>query len=322
MRVLFFGTSAFAVPSLDALARRGHELIGCCTQPDRPKGRGLVAQPSPIKEAAVRLGIPVQEPTDLRAALPELQRLRPDLGIVIAYGRIVPREVLDAPRHGMLGLHPSRLPKYRGADPIRAAMLAGETDTAVTIFRLNERMDAGEIALQEDVPIDPIETAEELTLRLAHRGADRLADAVDRLAAGTLTLIPQDDRQATFTSKLSKSDGAIAWDAPAERIARQVRALVPWPGVHTTWHGEPLKVWAAHVEVGSSGPGVGGSIESAAAGSREPGTVIRVGAEGIVVATGTGQLTITELQAPGGRRMPARDFLAGHRIVPGERFGA
>ncbi len=307
MRLLFFGTSAFAVPSLEALVERRHQILRCITQPDRPQGRGLRPPPSPVKMAATKLGLPVEEPADVRASLSAWQSDRPDLGVVIAYGRILPRDVLSLPRHGMVGVHPSRLPRYRGANPIAWPILEGQTATAVTVFRLNERMDAGDIAVQRDVPIAPNDTTDTLSHRLASLGASFLLETIVQIEQGSVRWTPQDDTQATVARKFSKADGRIDWTQPAVAIARLVRAADPWPGAHTTCRGEFLKVWKA----------VGG--ESKAAG--EPGVIVDASAQGIVVETGSGRLTIHELQPAGGRRMQAGEFLAGHALRVGEILG-
>ena len=307
MRILFFGTSAFAVPILERLVERGHAVVGCVTQPDRPQGRGLKLKPSPVKAAATARGLRIDEPERLCEAMPGWRALDAELGVVVAYGRILPADLLALPPHGMLGVHPSMLPKYRGANPMGAAILGGETATGVTIFRLNASMDAGEIALQREVPIEPNDTTEALSTRLADLGAELLVDAVDRLAAGRLTLTAQDDSQATFSSKISKADGRIEWGRPAAAIHRLVRAATPWPGAWTTWRGEILKVWDAQPAP---------STTSAAAGA-----VISAGADGLTVATGQGALVIRELQIAGGRRVSSKEFLAGHRMNAGDALG-
>ncbi len=308
MRILFFGTSAFAVPILERLVDRGHAVVSCVTQPDRPQGRGLKLKPSPVKAAAMARALRIDEPERLREAMPGWRALDPELGVVVAYGRILSADLLSLPPHGMFGVHPSLLPKYRGANPMGAAILAGETATGVTIFRLNARMDAGEIALQRQVAIEPNETTGALSTRLADLGAELLVDAVDRLAAGSLTLSAQDDSQATFSSKISKTDGRIDWTRSAETIHRLVRAATPWPGAWTMWHGEMLKLWDAQPA---------SSTTSAA-----PGTVINAESDGISVATGQGALVVRELQIAGGRRVSVREFLTGHRMNAGDILGS
>ena len=307
MRILVLATAAFAVPSLEALVTHGHQIVGCLTQPQRPQGRGLLRLPSPVKTAAARLGLPVEEPENLGGHLADIQSRHPDLGVVISYGRLIPVSYLQTPRHGMLGVHPSLLPKYRGAGPMMWAILNGESETGLTIFRLNDRLDAGDILLQRTAAIEPRETAERLSDRLAHLGAALLLDAVRRLEEGTAAFRPQDERQATYAPKLTKHHGRIDWQHGAESIDRQIRAMKPWPGTYTEWRGQPLKIAAA-----SLGP---------SAGEGRPGQVVKVSPEGLAVATGHGLLVIEELQPAGRRQMPVRDFLAGHEVKIGECFG-
>ena len=308
MRIVFVGTSAFAVPSLQALVHGGRTVVSCVTQPDRPQGRGLVSQPSPVKVAAQALGIPLREPTDLHHAADELRTLNPEVGVVIAYGRLVPAELLRLPTHGMLGLHPSLLPRYRGASPIVWALLNGDLKTGVTVFRLNERMDAGDILLQRVTPIDSRDTAEDLSERLARAGAQLVLDAVGALERGTASFQPQDERAATTTTKLTKAHGLVEWTTPAAVIDRMVRALNPWPGVTARLGGQDVRLWVAEIE------------ESAATTSAPAGTVVRVEPDAFVVATGRGQLVVREVQPAGRRRMSVREFLAGHAVNAGEHF--
>jgi len=308
MRVIFFGTSAFAVPSLQRLAAR-HTVVLCVTQPDRPRGRGLVREPSPVKQAAVKLGVPLAQPARLTMAA--LESVQADLGAVASYGQLIRREVLEYPAHGILGVHPSLLPKYRGAAPVAWALLRGETVTGATIFRLNEALDAGELISRRETAIEPHEDAAALMSRLAKLGAEELLNAVDLVASGRAVFAPQDDTQATLAPKLTKAQGRIDWSRPAEEIDRLIRAVVPWPGAVTTWQGATLKMWSAQVVAGPT------QITTSA-----PGTVLAVTEEGLVIATGRGMLRITELQLPGKRRVSAKEFLAGHRVQVGDRLGA
>ena len=308
MQILFFGTSAFAVPSLDRLVAAGYRPLVCMTTPDRPQGRGLKPLPSPIKRAALQHGLPVEEPADLSAVAAVYRDSPPDVGVVVSYGRLLPGELLRTPRQGMLGLHPSLLPKYRGANPIAWPILHGERVTGVTIFRLNERMDAGDIACQEDVAIQPRETTDTLSTRLAQRGAALLLEVLQHLEQGTVTFHPQDERLATFTEKFTKAQGRIAWDAGATAIDRLVRATTPWPGAYTTWHGEWLKIWEAEPAGETRG-------------ASRPGEVVQASAEGVGVAAGNGHLRILGVQPAGKRRMTAAEFLAGHSLHVGEMFG-
>lgn len=306
MRVLFFGTSAFAVPSLEALVAARHAVAVCVTQPDRPQGRGLGVEPSPVKQAAERLGVPLVQPERVRAE--QFAALLADVGVVAAYGQLIPADLLKLPAHGMLGVHPSLLPRYRGAAPVAWAILSGETRTGVTIFRLNARLDAGEMIEQQEVAVDPQDTTETLTVRLAGIGAQALLRALDAIASGRATFTPQDEAQATLAPKFTKVQGRIDWGAPAVVIERLIRGTAPWPGAFTSWGGAPLKILAASVC----------SAERASVGA---GTIVEVGPEMVRVATGQGLLELKEVQPAGRRRMQMHEFLAGRPVRVGERFG-
>lgn len=310
MRVLFFGTAAFAIPSLERLVAEGHQVVRCVTQPDRPQGRGMKVLPSPVKEAAGRLGLSVETPERLDAAVEAYQRVEADLGVVISYGRLIPATLLRLPRQGMVGVHPSLLPKHRGASPIAWAILNGEQTTGVTVFRLSERLDAGGILLQQTVSIEPQETTERLSQRLALLGADLLLTTMAQLQEGMSVARPQDEQHATFAPKLTKAHGRIDWQASAATIDRLVRAAVPWPGAYTGWRGQSLKVLATRYD----------SRNHTRHG--RPGEILSASGEGVAVATGEGELVIQALQLSGRRRMTAQEFLAGHRIQVGEMLGS
>ena len=308
MRALFFGTSAFAVPSLERVVEAGHTILGCVTQPDRPQGRGLQPQPSPVKQAAQRLGLPLFQPE--KPSADEYGALRPEIGIVIAYGHIIQPSLLALPPQGMLGVHPSLLPKYRGAAPVAWAILNGETTTGVTIFRLVHALDAGDILRQRSVPIQPQETCEALTNRLAILGAEELVLAIRDLEQGQAKLQPQDDAHATYAAKFTKAQGHIDWSQSAEQIVRMIRATHPWPGATTTWKGQGIKLLLAAE-----------SQDSLMKTSQTPGTIVAASAEGIHVSSGQGVVTIMQLQPAGRRSMSAKEFLAGHGLKPGDQFG-
>lgn len=306
MRVIFFGTAAFAVPSLERLISQGHEVALCVTQPDRPRGRGLKPGPSPVKEAAVRLGVPLTQPERLGALVDE--RVSPEIGVAAAYGNLIPRVWLRWPPHGVVGVHPSLLPAYRGAAPVVWALLRGETRTGVSVYRLNERLDAGEVLMQRVVRIEPEEDAGALTTRLSHLGADALAEGLEAIAHGRATFTPQDESRASLAPKLTKAQRQVDWHAPAETIVRTIRAMNPSPGACVPWQGSILKLcWA----VASPAQGNGGA---------PPGTVIRLEPDAIVVATGEGALAVTALQPAGRKRMTASAFLAGHPLRVGDQF--
>ena len=310
MRVVFFGTSEFAVPSLEQLVARGHAVVLCVTQPDRPRGRGLTVEPSPVKEAADRLHLPLAQPERLEAMTVQALPQGVDAGVVAAYGQLIRPAVLAGPTHGILGVHPSLLPKYRGAAPVAWALLNGETETGVTIFRLNDRLDAGEILVQERAAIEPHEDAGTLTQRLALVGAAALLQALELIEQGRVVPVPQRDEEASFAPKLTKAQGRIDWSAPSERIVRLIRGTSPWPGASTEWHGNTLKILSASAE----------QAETEAA--DRPGTIVSVKDGTLVVSTGQGRLQITEVQPPGRRRMSVREFLAGHHIEVGDQLGA
>ena len=305
MRVIFFGTAEFAVPSLERLAASRHRVVLCVTQPDRPQGRGLKPEPSPVKQAAARLNIPTAQPE--RLTLEPLGAHEADIGVLAAYGQIVRRDVLDRFPLGMVGVHPSLLPKYRGAAPVAWALLNGEPRTGMTIFRMNERLDAGEILAQEPVEIEPREDAAALTARLAGLGGELAVRVLDAAERGALRPAAQDDGAATYAPKLSKTQGRIDWNAPAAVIERLVRGTAPWPGAATTWRGEPLKIVRAE-----AAPGAGGHA---------PGTVVQAGPDALVIAAGEGALAVTEVQPAGRRKQSVREFLTGHRVNIGERIG-
>ncbi len=302
-RVLFLGTPAFALPSLHALAH-ATTVVAAITQPDRPAGRGRPLASPPVATAARQLGIHLLQPERLKSAavLEEVSDLRPDLLVTVAYGRIVPRALLELPALGAINLHPSLLPLYRGASPIQAAIAAGDSMTGVTIAYMTEELDAGDIVLQRKVPIRPEETAGELEARLAAEGASLLVEAVGLIARGEASRRPQDHARATYVGRLTKADGALMWSQPARELVNRVRAMNPWPSAYALWRGRVLKIWRARV------------IE----GRGNPGQVLEAGEKGITVASGEGAVILTEVQWEGGRRMSAGEFLRGHPLRPGE----
>jgi len=294
---------------LERLVNSHHVVPLCVTQPDRRQGRGLQPEPSPVKHAAIRLGVPVAQPERLHGA--PFAGLHVDAGVVVAYGRLIPRELLRNPAHGMLGVHPSLLPRYRGAAPVAWALLNGETTTGVTIFRLNERMDAGDVVSEQPVAIEPGEDAQTLSHRLSHLGAQELLRILDAVAEGRATFVPQDESRATLAPKLTKANGRINWDQPAATLERLVRAMIPWPGATTSWRGRSLKIWNASLEETPALPQ-----------TTQPGAILRISSEALAVAAGRGVLKVTELQPSGRRRMGIQAFLAGYQLKVGERLGS
>jgi methionyl-tRNA formyltransferase len=304
MRLIYAGTPEFAAAALRALHTAGHEIALVLTQPDRPAGRGLKAAASPVKHAALELKLPVQQPQTLKSAevLTMLTAQAADVMVVAAYGLILPREVLAAPRRYCLNIHASLLPRWRGAAPIQRAILAGDTETGISIMQMDEGLDTGPVMLRAGVPITPEDTAGTLHDKLASLGARLIVEAL----ANPRPVQPQDASRATYAAKIDKREARIDWQGSATVNARAARAFNPVPGASTTFRGQPLKIWVA-----SELEGVGGL----------PGTVRAADANGIVVACGTGALCLTELQRAGGKRVSAAAFLSGCRVGTGERFG-
>ena len=303
MKILFMGTPLFAVPSLEALVAAGHQVVGVFSQPDKPKNRGRKLQPTPVKVCAQVHDIPVFQPTRLRdgAALETIRQLEPDLIVVAAYGRILPQEILDYPRLGCVNVHSSLLPKYRGAAPINWAILNGEKETGVTIMHMAPALDAGDIIAQRATPIDPDETAEALYDRLARLGADLLAETLPRLADGTAPRTPQAEDQATLAPMLSRDLSPMDFTRPAQALHDQVRGLIPWPAATMDLNGVRCKVFATAVLGETTG--------------KAPGSVIQADKKGLKLACGGGTvLGIQVLQAAGGKRMAAADYLRGHPV--------
>jgi methionyl-tRNA formyltransferase len=320
VRIVFFGTPEFAVPSLQAILQSGrHEVAAVITQPDRPRGRRQRVQQTPVKRAALAWA-PVLQPERIRTAgfLADLESFRPDLGVVAAYGRILPDDVLSVPRLGMINVHASLLPKYRGAAPVHRAVMDGERETGVTIMRVVRALDAGPMFAHAAVAIGPDDTSEDVERLLAERGAGLLIDVIDRIAAGTAHEEPQDDSRATYAPKITKEDGPIDWTLPAETIHNRVRGLHPWPHASTTIGDERTLVLRSLVAAVS---GTAVTVADEAPTEFPPGTVVGVARDAIHVATGRGTLAIVQLKPEGRRAMTAREFLAGRPISTGMVLG-
>lgn len=306
------GSAELACLSLEALARQpDFAVVAVVTQPDRPRGRELKLQASPVKEAAGRLGLPVLQPARAREEgfIAELRELRPDLIAVAAYGQILPKTILDLPRFGCLNVHTSLLPKYRGAAPIQWAILNGEPETGVTIMKMDAGLDTGDILTQAATPILAEDNAETLHDRLGQMGADLLLSTIRDHVAGKITPRAQPAVGASLARKLTKEDGRLDWNLAARELWNRIRALTPWPGAFTDVPSQPqphlLKIWRAEVAEGRGAPG----------------DVLEAGKPGLVIACGTGTLRLQEVQREGGRRMSAADFLAGHPLKPGSKLG-
>jgi methionyl-tRNA formyltransferase len=307
-RIIFMGTPEFSVPSLLALAEH-HQVAGVVTQPDRPAGRRRRIRTSPVKEAAQQRGLPVFQPQTLRSAeaLAHLRQRQPDLVIVAAFGQLLPREVLDLAPHGALNVHASLLPRYRGAAPIPAALLAGDPATGVTIMQMDEGLDTGPIVAQAVLAVDASDTTASLTYRLADLGARLLIETLPAWIAGEIQAQPQDDAKATYCRQLRKDDGRLDWTSEAVQLDRVVRACYPWPGAFTTWQGQRLKVLRARPQPAQEG--LGG-----------PGLVL-LWEEGLGVVTGSGILELLEVQLAGKVPLPASAFAKGQRGLVGGYLG-
>ncbi|MBI4887884.1 MAG: methionyl-tRNA formyltransferase [Acidobacteria bacterium] len=309
MRIVFFGTPAFAVPTLQTLLDSSHAVVGVVTQPDRPKGRGQRVVDSPVKALALARAIPLTQPARLRdpSVAATLRAWQPDLGVVAAYGKLIPSEILALPPRGLINVHASLLPKYRGAAPVHRAVIEGETETGVTIMRVEALLDAGPMLARRTRPIGPDETSDVVERDLARLGAALLLQVVGEMAAGTHQEERQDSMACSYAPRLTREEGLIDWALPASRIHNRVRGLYPWPHACTYLDGTRVIVLRTHVE-------------EAAAGA-PPGTIVAVSRDALHVATGDdGRLAIDRVQLEGGRPLEIREFLAGHRVAPGARF--
>jgi len=306
-RVIFLGTPEFAVPSLEAIVGGPNEVVAVYTQKDRPSGRGRRVLESPVKRRAGELGLEVRTPEFLKrdSALKEMASLEPDVGVVVAYGKLIPKDMLEVPTKGFLNLHPSLLPKYRGPSPIPAAILNGDEVTGVTVMVLDEGLDRGPILAQEEEPIEATDTGETLGERLAVRGAALMRGTVERWLADEVAPQPQENEAATLTNLVDREDGRIDWGQSAAEIWRQVRAFQPWPGSFTFWRGSRIEILEA-VPTGTTGA--------------KPGTVTEDKQQAVVVATGRGALAVAVLRPEGKRAMAAKAFVAGRKDFVGSRL--
>lgn len=310
MKIVFMGTPDFAVPALKKLAADGHEIALVVTKPDAMKGRGNKVQASAVKECALALSLPVSQPEKVKgntAFIEQLQALAPDVVVVIAYGKILPKEILEIPLHGCLNVHGSILPRHRGAAPIQWTILAGDEEGGVSIMQMDEGMDTGDVLAESRVPVDA-HNAEELFDILSVKGADLIAETLAKIEAGEqITAVPQEDALATYAPMITKKDGLLDFGRPAAELERRVRGLYPWPGTYTYLDGQPFKIWTAGLAEGTPGAA--------------PGTVLRADREGILIACGEGALLAKEVQAPGKKRMAADAYLKGHSIEKGTVLG-
>jgi methionyl-tRNA formyltransferase len=309
LKIAFFGTPEFAVPSLQELIVRGEDIAAVVTQPDRPVGRGQQVKLSPVKELALKNNLPVLQPERVRRPefLEAFRQIKPDLAVVVAFGQIFSQALLDIPPHGFINVHSSLLPAYRGAAPINRAIINGETETGATIMQLDAGMDTGAILLQDRLAIAPDETAQGLHDRLARLGARLLGQSLDLLRRGLWQPMAQDNTRATYAAVMKKEDGHIDWARDARSLVNQVRGMTPWPGCFSCMDGKILKIHRAAAIEKNHG--------------LQPGTVMAADADGIEVAAGSGCLLLQEVQLEGKKRMEARDFLKGCRLAAGSRLG-
>lgn len=308
MKIIFAGTPEFAAVALEALYAAGHDIALVLTQPDRPAGRGMQLQASPVKQLAIRHGTPVAQPVSLRLdgkypdvaqeAHAQLQAIGADVMVVAAYGLILPVSVLEIPRLGCINIHASLLPRWRGAAPIHRAIESGDAQTGVTIMQMEAGLDTGPMLMEAVLPISEEETTGSLHDKLAEMGGRLVVDAMAQLAGGALQAVVQPEEGVTYAAKISKEEAQLSWDAPADEIARKIRAFNPFPGVTMSLEHTPVKIWQASVVAGQQGA--------------LPGTVLHADkTNGLVVACASGALRITQLQKPGGKRMAIQDFLPG-----------
>ena len=305
LRAVFMGTAPFALPTLRSLADT-EEVIAVITQPDRPRGRGREVAPPPTKGLALDLGLQVLQPERVKEPpfIAELKELKPDVIVVAAFGQILPPAVLDVPPLGCVNVHPSLLPKYRGAAPINWAIINGESTTGVTTYFMDEGMDTGPILLAREVEINEDETAQELGERLAEIGGELSRETIQGLKGKSLQPIPQDEKGASYAPLLKKTDGLIQWEEEADRIRNQIRGMVPWPVAFTWWKGKRMKLFRGRTGNSTGSPGEITAVEG-----------------GIEVACGKESLFIEELQLEGGRKMGWEEFTRGHQLTLGERLG-
>jgi methionyl-tRNA formyltransferase len=306
MKIAFAGTPEFAATALKAILAEGFEVPLVLTQPDRPAGRGMQLQASPVKQVALANGIKVDQPERLRTEEQQahLRACAPDVLVVAAYGLILPQVVLDIPRHGCLNIHASLLPRWRGAAPIHRAIEAGDSASGITIMQMEAGLDTGPMILGRSLPIATTDTTSSLHDRLAALGGEMIVEVLHRLAAGPLQATPQPEEGVTYAHKIDKAEAALDFRLDAEVLARKLRAFTPFPGGAASIDGNPLKLWAGHATIGSG----------------TPGEILAADAEGVVVACGSGALRLTALQKAGGKRLAAGEFLRGFPLKAGQQF--
>ena len=311
MKIIFMGSPDFSVGTLEALIEAGHEVVLAVTQPDKPKGRGKEMQFTPVKECALKYNIPVYQPRRVREAqcMEELQKYNADIMVVVAFGQILPKEILEMTPYGCVNVHASLLPKYRGSAPIQWAIINGEEVTGVTTMQMDEGIDTGDMLLKTEIPIEPKETGGSLFDKLAQAGAKLCVETLEALQNGTVTPIPQGETTTAYAKMLDKQLGDINWNKTAVEIERLIRGLTPWPSAYTNWNEKVMKIWDAEVS------DIDVEMEDA-----KPGTIVKVEKDAFYVQTGEGLLKVCELQIPGKKRMDAGAFLRGYQVKVGEEL--
>ena len=322
MRIVFMGTPDFSVPALKALVEAGHQVIAVVTQPDKPKGRGKEVQMTPVKIQAMEYGIPVYQPAKVREAsfVEVLKGLEADVYVVIAFGQILPKAVLELPKYGCINIHASLLPKYRGAAPIQWCVIDGERETGITTMMMDVGLDTGDMLEKAVIPIEEKETGGSLHDKLSMAGGDLILSTLKKLEEGTLVRTPQTDEGTCYAKMLTKSLGDIDWNQGAVSIERLIRGLNPWPSAYTMWNGKTIKIWAADVIAGREAAEFLSESGVPAETGTAPGTVVCADKRGLVVCTGGGLLSIRELQMEGKKRMDTPAFLRGYPIPAGDVF--
>lgn len=322
MRIVFMGTPDFSVPALKALVEAGHQVIAVVTQPDKPKGRGKEVQMTPVKIQAMEYGIPVYQPAKVREAsfVEVLKGLEADAYVVIAFGQILPKAVLELPKYGCINIHASLLPKYRGAAPIQWCVIDGERETGITTMMMDVGLDTGDMLEKAVIPIEEKETGGSLHDKLSMAGGDLILSTLKKLEEGTLVRTPQTDEGTCYAKMLTKSLGDIDWNQGAVSIERLIRGLNPWPSAYTMWNGKTIKIWAADVIAGREAADFLSESGVPAETGTAPGTVVCSDKRGLVVSTGGGLLSIRELQMEGKKRMDTPAFLRGYPIPAGDVF--
>lgn len=310
MKVIFMGTPDFSVGTLEALVEAGHEVVLVVTQPDKPKGRGKEMQFTPVKECALKYNIPVLQPRRLREpeCVEKLRKYEADIMVVVAFGQILPKEILEMTPYGCVNVHASLLPKYRGAAPIQWSIIDGEAVTGVTTQQMNEGIDTGDILMKAEISMGEKETGGSLHDKLAEAGAKLCVETLEGLQKGEITPIPQGESPTPYAKMLDKQLGNIDWTKSAVEIERLIRGLSPWPSAYTNWNDKVMKIWDAKVST------------DCASSEQVPGTIINVDKQSFAVQTGEGILEIRELQIPGKKRMEADAFLRGYQVQPGTKL--